>query len=152
MRRTILSFLIILCTALAAQAQPAPIDTLNSCLEQGLLNNYSLRITRNEQQVSKNNATLANAGYLPTLDLSAGYRGTLDNTETKLRATGETTKENGVFDQTIDAGINLSWIIFDGFNITANYQKLKELERQGETNIRIAIEDLIPNIAAEYYT
>ena len=86
-----------------------------------------------------------------TLDLSAGYRGTLDNTETKLRATGETTKENGVFDQTIDAGINLSWIIFDGFNITANYQKLKELERQGETNIRIAIEDLIANIAAEYY-
>jgi outer membrane protein TolC len=117
MRRTILSFLIILCTALAAQAQPAPIYTLKSCLEQGLLNNYSLRITRNEQQVSKNNATLANAGYLPTLDLSAGYRGTLDNTETKLRATGETTKENGVFDQTIDAGINLSWTIFDGFNI-----------------------------------
>ena len=71
MRRTILSFLIILCTALAAQAQPAPIYTLKSCLEQGLLNNYSLRITRNEQQVSKNNATLANAGYLPTLDLSA---------------------------------------------------------------------------------
>ena len=151
MRRTILSFLIILCTALAAQAQPAPIYTLKSCLEQGLLNNYSLRITRNEQQVSKNNATLANAGYLPTLDLSAGYRGTLDNTETKLRATGETTKENGVFDQTIDAGINLSWTIFDGFNITANYQKLKELERQGETNTRIAIEDLIANIAAEYY-
>ena len=141
MRRTILSFLIILCTALAAQAQPAPIYTLKSCLEQGLLNNYSLRITRNEQQVSKNNATLANAGY----------RGTLDNTETKLRATGETTKENGVFDQTIDAGINLSWTIFDGFNITANYQKLKELERQGETNTRIAIEDLIANIAAEYY-
>lgn len=75
----------------------------------------------------------------------------MDNTETKLRATGETTKENGVFDQTIDAGINLSWTIFDGFNITANYQKLKELERQGETNTRIAIEDLIANIAAEYY-
>lgn len=48
MRRTILSFLIILCTAHAAQAQPAPIYTLKSCLEQGLLNNYSLRITRNE--------------------------------------------------------------------------------------------------------
>ena len=151
MKRTILSFLIILCATLAVQAQPAPIYTLKSCLEQGLLNNYSLRITRNEQQVSKNNATLANAGYLPTLDLSAGYKGTLDNTETKLRATGETTKENGVFDQTVDAGINLSWTIFDGFNITANYQKLKELERQGETNTRIAIEDLIANIAAEYY-
>ncbi|WP_308756745.1 TolC family protein [uncultured Bacteroides sp.] len=151
MRRTIVSFLIALCTVLATQAQPAPIYTLKSCLEQGLLNNYSLRITRNEQQVSKNNATLANAGYLPTVELSAGYEGTLDNTETKLRATGATTKDNGVFDQTVDAGINLSWTIFDGFNITAEYQKLKELERQGETSTRIAIEDLIANIAAEYY-
>lgn len=128
-----------------------PVYTLKSCLEHGLLNNYALRITRNQEQLSKNNATAGNAGYLPTLDLSAGYKGTIDNTETKLRATGDVTKDNNVFDQTLNAGINLNWTIFDGFNITANYQKLKELERQGETNTRIAIEDLIANIAAEYY-
>ncbi len=151
MKRTALFLIAITCAVLVLQAQPAPVYTLKSCLEQGLLNNYSLRIARNEEQVSKNNATLGNAGYLPALDLSAGYKGTLNDTETKIRATGETTKDNGVFDQTIDAGINLSWTIFDGFNITANYRKLKELERQGETNTRIAIEDLVANIAAEYY-
>ena len=47
--------------------------TLKKCLEEGLANNYSIRITRNEEQISHNNATLANAGYLPTVDLSAGY-------------------------------------------------------------------------------
>lgn len=151
MKRTILIFIVILSAVSALQAQRAPIYTLKSCLDQGLLNNYSLRITRNEEQVSKNNATLGNAGYLPTLDLAAGYKGTVDNTEAKLRATGETTKDNGVFDQTFNAGLNLNWTIFDGFNITANYQKLKELERQGETNTRIAIEDLITNITAQYY-
>ena len=131
-------------------AQP-PVYTLKDCLEQGLLNNYSLRITRNQERVSENNATLANAGALPTLDLSAGYSGTLGDTETKLRATGATSKENGAFDQTLDAGINLEWTVFDGFNITATYQQLKELERQGKTDTRIALEDLIANIAAEYY-
>lgn len=151
MKRTILIFIVILSAVSALQAQRAPIYTLKSCLDQGLENNYSLRITRNEEQVSKNNATLGNAGYLPTLDLSAGYKGTVDNTESKLRATGETTKDNSVFDQTFNAGLNLNWTIFDGFNITANYQKLKELERQGETNTRIAIEDLITNITAQYY-
>lgn len=151
MKRTILIFIVILSAVSALQAQRAPIYTLKSCLDQGLLNNYSLRITRNEEQVSKNNATLGNAGYLPTLDLSAGYKGTVDNTESKLRATGETSKDNGVFDQTFNAGLNLNWTIFDGFNITANYQKLKELERQGETNTRIAVEDLIANITAQYY-
>lgn len=150
MKRTLLIFITTVSTTLSLHAQHATY-TLKSCLEQGLLNNYSLRITRNEEQVSKNNATLGNAGYLPTLDLSAGYKGTLDNTETKLRSTSETTKDNGIFDQTLNAGLNLNWTIFDGFNITANYQKLKELERQGETNTRIAIEDLIANITAEYY-
>ena len=151
MKRIILATLAYIGTGLAIQAQPVPTYTLKSCLEQGLLNNYSLRIVRNEEKISQNNATLANAGYLPTIDLSAGYTGNLNNTETKLRATGEKNKENGVYDQTLNAGINLNWTLFDGFNITANHQQLKELERQGKTNTRIAIEDLIANITAEYY-
>lgn len=151
MKRTILFFIATICAILVLQAQSIPVYTLKSCLEQGLLNNYSLRIARNEEQISENNATLGNAGYLPSLDLSAGYKSTLNTTETKIRATGETAKDNNVFDQTIDAGINLNWTLFDGFNITANYQKLKELKRQGETNTRIGIEDLVANIAAEYY-
>lgn len=151
MKRTILFFIATICAILVLQAQSIPVYTLKSCLEQGLLNNYSLRIARNEEQISENNATLGNAGYLPSLDLSAGYKSTLNTTETKIRATGETAKDNNVFNQTIDAGINLNWTLFDGFNITANYQKLKELKRQGETNTRIAIEDLVANIAAEYY-
>ncbi|MDE6347568.1 MAG: TolC family protein [Bacteroides sp.] len=151
MKRMILLLIAAACTAPVLQAQQMPVYTLKSCLEQGLQNNYSLRIVRNHEQVSKNNATPGNAGLLPTLDLSAGYRGTVNNTETKARATGETTQENGVFDQTLDAGISLNWTLFDGFNLTANYRKLKELERQGETNTRIAIEDLVADIAAEYY-
>ena len=41
------------------------IYSLKDCLEEGLQNNYSLRIVHNEEQISKNNATLGNAGYLP---------------------------------------------------------------------------------------
>ena len=151
MKQIALFIIALCCTPLGLQAQQPQIYTLKSCLEYGLQNNYSLQIVRNEEQVSKNNATPGNAGYLPTLDLTAGYTGTVDNTNTKVRATGESVKENGVFDQTVNVGLNLNWTIFDGFNITANYQKLKELERQGETNTRIAIEDLIANLAAEYY-
>ena len=86
--------------------------TLKECLEEGLQNNYSLRIVHNEEQISKNNATLGNAGYLPTLDFSAGYTGNLDNIETKARATGEITKNTGVYDQTVNVGLNLNWTIF----------------------------------------
>lgn len=125
--------------------------TLQQCLEEGLLNNYSLRISRNEEQISKNNATLGNAGYLPTIDFTAGYTGDLNSSDSKLRADGSTASERNVLDHTLDTGIDLNWTIFDGFNISTTYKQLQELERQGATNTRIAIEDFIATLTAEYY-
>ena len=148
MRKTII-VTIICCAAGNLSAQQH--YTLKSCLETGLEKNYSIRMVRNEEQISKNNATIANAGYLPTLDLSAGYSGNINNTETTARDTGEKTKTTGVFDKTLNAGLNLNWTIFDGFNIQAKYSRLKELEKQGETMTRIAIEDFIAELTAEYY-
>ncbi len=124
---------------------------LSKCIEIGLENNYSIRITRNNELIGHNNATLANAGFLPTLDLSGGYDAQLNSNNSELRGTGEVQKARNVFDQTATAGIDLNWTIFDGFSITTNYKQLKELERMGETNTRIAIEDFIASIAAEYY-
>jgi outer membrane protein TolC len=134
---------------LALHAQQ--IHTLKSCLELGLENNYSIRISKNEEQVSKNNATKANAGYYPTIDISSRYSGTVDNTKYKMRETNETVKTNGVFDRTLDVGLSLNWTIFDGFNITTNYRRLKELEAIGEVNTRISIEDFVADFTAEYY-
>ena len=149
MRRFIISALLAL-PALFTGAQEQ-VYTLSKCIEIGLENNYSLRITRNEELISHNNATLANAGYLPTLDLSAGYDAQLNSNNSELRGTGEIQKTRNAFDQTANAGISLNWTIFEGFNVSTNYKKLKELERMGETNTRIAIEDFIADMAAEYY-
>ena len=147
--RKLVTAIIMCCAAGSLSAQQH--YTLKSCLETGLEKNYSIRMVRNEEQISKNNVTLGNAGYLPTLDLSAGFSGNVNDTETETRSTGEKTKTSGVFDKTLNAGINLNWTIFDGFKIQANYARLKELEQQGETQTRIAIEDFIAELTAEYY-
>ena len=147
--RKLVTAIIMCCAAGSLSAQQH--YTLKSCLETGLEKNYSIRMVRNEEQISKNNVTLGNAGYLPTLDLSAGFSGNVNDTETETRSTGEKTKTIGVFDKTLNAGLNLNWTIFDGFKIQANYARLKELEQQGETQTRIAIEDFIAELTAEYY-
>lgn len=125
--------------------------TLQRCLEKGLENNFSLRISRNQEQVAHNNATLANAGYLPEVDLNAGYNASLANSDSKLRATGETTEMRNSLDQATTAGIAVNWTIFDGFGISTSYRQLKELERMGEINTRITLEDFIAGLTAEYY-
>lgn len=124
--------------------------TLKRCLEIGLQQNYDIRLVRNEQEISDNNVSIGNAGYLPTLDLSGGYSGTINNTEQKL-TTGEVNKNNGVHNQTLNAGVDLNWTVFDGFGIQTNYERLKELRQMGEYNTRLTIENFISALSAEYY-
>lgn len=148
MRKILFTIAALMAMTTGASAQKL---TLQECLEKGLENNYSLRISRNKEQIAHNNATLANAGYLPSLDLNAGYNASLSSSDSKLRSTGETQEMRNSLDHGLNAGIGLSWTIFDGFNISTNYKQLKELERMGETNTRITIEDFIANLTAEYY-
>ncbi len=146
MKKTI--SIICLCAATIAQAQ---VITLKECLQKGLEKNYSLRIVRGEADIAHNNATLANAGYLPTVDLSGSYNITDNSSSSKVQNSSSTVKERNILEQTAKAGIDLNWTLFDGFATSTNYKRLKELERMGETNTRIAIEDFIATLTAEYY-
>ena len=98
--------------------------SLQDCLMEGLENNYSIKIQKNKQTISDNNASLGNAGFLPKLSASAMYSGSAQDNETQLRDTREIVEDNGIFNQTIDAGLNLNWSIFEGFKITSTYKKL----------------------------
>lgn len=124
---------------------------LQRCLQTGLERNYDIRIIRNEQLISENNATIGNAGYLPAFDLSAGTSGTINDMQQDPASGGETIKNNGVHNTTTNAGLNMSWMVFDGLKIQATYSKLKELKSVGELNTRLTLEDFIAKLTAEYY-
>ena len=147
MRRILITILAV-STALGAKAQE--VYSLKQCIETGLERNYSIRIIRNEQLISDNNATQGNAGYLPTIDLSGGFSGTVNNNRNKL-SDGTTEKENGVNSETGNIGLNVNWTVFDGFGIQAEYARLKELKKMGELDTRLTIEDFVATLSGEYY-
>lgn len=124
---------------------------INDVIRIGLENNYDLKIVRNEQQISDNNNTLGNAGYLPTLGVSSGYN-VRSNSGDNVPAEGDDrtdVKTTGT--QTLDAAVSLNWTIFEGFKVQTNHKRLKELQSMGELNTRLNIENFIANISAEYY-
>ena len=124
--------------------------SLEDCIATGLEQNYSIRIVRNQQHIADNNVTPGNAGYLPTLDLEAGYGGTVNNDKYDY-TDGTTARVNGVYNATGDVGLNLNWTIFDGYGIQAEYAKLKELKQIGALNTRLTIEAFISSLSSEYY-
>ena len=147
MRRILITILAV-SAALGAKAQE--VYSLKQCIETGLERNYSIRIIRNEQLISDNNATQGNAGYLPTIDLSGGFSGTVNNNRNKL-SDGTTEKENGVNSETGNIGLNVNWTVFDGFGIQAEYARLKELKKMGELDTRLTIEDFVATLSGDYY-
>lgn len=134
----------------AACEAPTPL-TLRKCLEIGLEQNYDVRIVRNEERISDNDATAGNAGMLPEIGLSAGYSGTLDNDRTTTPRDGDAVSESGVYDQTASVGLAVNWTLFDGFRIRTNYKRLKEMQQMGALKTRITIEDFMASLTAEYY-
>ncbi len=124
---------------------------LQECLQIGLRNNYDLRIIRNEEQISANNLTLGNAGFLPTIGLNGGYNFRESNSDQFPEENGETLKARGSSTQMLDAGINLNQPLFEGFKVQTNYKRLNELKTIGELNTRLEVENFIANLAAEYF-
>lgn len=134
----------------AAAPAAGEVLSLRECLEKGLERNYDIRIVRNEERITDNDATAANAGMLPTIDLSAGYGSNVNRIRTTPRE-GDVTTAKGVYDGTFDAGVALNWTLFDGFRIRADYRKLQELKEKGALQTRLTIEDFIASFTAEYY-
>jgi outer membrane protein TolC len=124
---------------------------LKRCIETGLERNFELRISKNNQSISDNNLTPGNAGLLPVVDLTTSYAGTLRN-RANYPADGSTVlKDNNIDDAGLDAGVSLNWTVFDGLNMFTSYEKLKELQKTGELNTRMAIENFIGDISGEYF-
>jgi outer membrane protein TolC len=125
--------------------------SLKSCLETALKQNFDVRISRNDQQISNNNLSPGNAGMLPKIDLQTGLSGSLAD-ETLTPANGAAVTNKGILDDRYSAGVQLNWTIFDGFSMFTAWEKLKEMQAQGELNTRLTIENLISDITAEYFS
>jgi outer membrane protein TolC len=144
-----LVFSVLILNLIASLYAQEPYD-LNKCIKTGLERNFSILVARNQEEISDNNFTAGNAGFLPSLGLSGGYGGTITNTTQDLSSGGKNVTE-GVHNTSGNAAVSLDWTIFQGFSAHTTYKKLNELKQVGELNTRMAIEDLIADIVSEYY-
>ncbi|MBK8884850.1 MAG: TolC family protein [Bacteroidales bacterium] len=145
--------LLILSLFIISLSQPSGAQSvygLNDCIAIGLEKNFSILVARNNESISNNNHTLGNAGYLPSIDLSGSFNGVSNNTTQNL-ADGSQNKSSIALNTTANAGLNLEWTIFNGFNVSTTYKKLGELKQIGALNTQLSVENLVTDIVLGYY-
>lgn len=127
-------------------------DTLRigDAIAMALMNNYSLLIVSNEAAIAANNNTVGNAGFLPVADVTAGYQGNVTNSEQQYFDGRERLGTNAK-SANLTAGAGIDWTLFDGLAMFTNKSRLAEMEKMGEVQSKIMIENTVAAVMLNYY-
>jgi outer membrane protein len=148
----VLSFVIGV-TAVRAQDNKvpnAPILTLKDAIEISLQNNYDIRLSKNTSTIAANNITLGNARFLPTVTGSYTSSNSIQST-TQTRSDSTVNRINGANNTGSNYGVDLNWTIFDGFNMFATYDALKQRRQLGQVRLQDTIQRTVSSVITTYF-
>jgi len=131
-------------------SQTADTISFRDILAVALENNYQLIITKNDAEIAANNNTAGNAGFLPTLDVSAGNNTSIVNSNQKFYD-GRVKDATGAQNNAFNALAELNWTVFDGLKMWASKDRLAELENMGMLSVQLEVEMTFLDLASLYY-
>lgn len=130
-------------------AQP-PELTLKEAIAVALENNYDIQLVGKDVDIAANNVHVGNAGMLPTVSADVSAAAGIQNT-TQTLLSGETRAVRGNRTRSSAYGASLDWTIFDGLQMFARYEQLKELKALGEANLKAAILSTVSEVVSNYF-
>ena len=141
-------------TSIQSQENLSKEEALGIALEQ----NFGILISRNTTEIEKNNSSLLNSGYLPSVALSSG--GNYSESDSEIAFPGQVDDQgnpipNRVFEdqetQRFNVGINVNYTLFDGLGRKYTYKRLKEQYALSELQLRETIEFTILQLFEVYF-
>lgn len=143
-------FFLIQFLALAATSNAQQVLTVGDAVKIALENNYEIKIAANDLKIDQENRSLANAGILPSLNAVASENNSVLDTK-QTQNDGTTRQLDGAKNMNLTYGAALSWTVFDGLKMFARYDQLKELEKLGDAELKLAIFTKVSDVIETYY-
>ncbi|WP_114492041.1 TolC family protein [Candidatus Ulvibacter alkanivorans] len=146
-----ISNILLLCLSISAiYGQELDVLTKREAIAETLAGNFGIIIARNNVEISENNKSLLNSGYLPSVTGNAGANYNLEDQEVTFRdgtvnvvEDAETTRYN--------AAVNLNYTLFDGLGRLYNYKRLQEEYQLTELQARETIEVTLLQLFSVYF-
>jgi outer membrane protein TolC len=147
--RKIICLVFCVAVCITANAQDTPLLTLKDAVQIALKNNYNIQLSQNNSTIAANNVTLGNAGFLPVVTGEAALNAS--NQKIKQTRNDGTINNLTANNSNNNYGVNLNWTIFDGFNMFANYDMLKQQDKLGAIRLQDTIQSTVANVINTYY-
>ncbi|MEM8893847.1 MAG: TolC family protein [Bacteroidota bacterium] len=125
--------------------------TVEDAIRQGLLNNYDIKIARVSEEIGINDATIGNAGLLPTVDLQGQQNWASQNVNQQFFNGNENIRD-GARSQNLNGSANFTWTLFNGLGMFYTLDRLNVLREANAFNTKVTMENAIADLLTAYYT
>jgi len=115
-----------------------------------LENNLDIKVSENVLEISKNNSSILNSDYLPTINATSSVSRAQGDVEVKTNQ-GISAEINDTNNDESFASVNIVYNIVDGRGRKYNYQKSKELYNRTELEVREIIENTLLQLFTVYF-
>lgn len=152
-------------------AQEEKMLSKDAAVNLALANNFGIKVARNQAEIAKNNKSVLNSGFLPTLTGTAGANYQRDdsvfefpgqflrNEDGSIRLNPDTGSPisrpdvnlNKAEAQRYNASLNANYVLFDGLGRFYNYKRLKEQYQLSELQARETIENTMLQLFSVYF-
>ncbi|GAB1445485.1 MAG: TolC family protein [Cyclobacteriaceae bacterium] len=141
----LLGILIALLLTISVQAQ----DTLSlaRAISIGLKNNFDIQIEQLNVEVARNNNTWGQAGALPTISFS----GNQNNSVVQRKPANPFAVAGRNISNNLNGQLDVQFVLFDGFAVKINKQRLSQLEQLSYGNSAFVMETTLQSIILGYY-
>lgn len=148
MKKSLYTFITLLLLGFQLQAQE--ILKLEDAVKIALENNYDIKIAKNDLKIDQVNNSVGNSGMLPSITASVANNNSLQNIS-QTQSDGSHKSLNNAKNLSLNYGVGLDWTVFDGFKMFAKREQLKQLEKQGNAQLKLTIMSKISSVYASYF-
>jgi len=149
MKRVAAICFLMLCSSTILSAQG--LLTVKDAVQIALENNFEIKLSQNDLRIDKENTTYGNAGMLPSVTGNFSQSNSVMNSS-QVQSNGDTRSLSNAKNNSMSYGISIGWTIFDGFAMFSRYEQLKELQKQGEFELKRTILAKVSDVISTYYT
>jgi outer membrane protein len=134
--------------ALSGSAQQGRPLSLSEAISLSLQNNFDIALTRNDSLLAALDYSFANYSFLPRLNATGGLVFNRANQTQQFR---DTTRVGRAQSSTLSASINLNWTLFDGLRMFIARDRLREMIKLSELQIKAQVVTTVAEVMRVYY-
>ena len=124
--------------------------SLEEAVKIALENNYDIKLSNNAVEIAKNDVSRGLSAMYPVVTGNFSTNNTISNTKQTL-SSGQVQERDGAKNSSTAYGPVLNWRVFDGFEMFARYDQLKEFHKLDESNLKLTIQNTVADVVTSYY-